>query len=81
MFQFIPRCTALQPTHVLLAEDKIFNYGDVVAMVAADTKAHARAAAAAVKVEIEQLPEYLNYLDAVLPDAFGPADLERADRP
>ncbi|NLF79586.1 MAG: molybdopterin-dependent oxidoreductase [Clostridia bacterium] len=70
MFQFIPRCTALQPTHVLLAEDKIFNYGDVVAMVAADTKAHARAAAAAVKVEIEQLPEYLNYLDAVLPDSI-----------
>ncbi len=70
MFQFIPRCTALQPTHVLLAEDKIFNYGDVVAMVAADTKENARAAAAKVKVEIEQLPEYLNYLDAVVPDAM-----------
>ncbi len=70
MFQFIPRCTALEPTHVLLVEDKIFNYGDVVAMVAADTKENARAAAAKVKVEIEQLPEYLNYLDAVVPDAI-----------
>ena len=33
-------------------------------------KDHARAAAAKVKVEIEQLPEYLNYLDAVMPDAM-----------
>ena len=69
LFQFTPRCTALEPNHVLLAEDKIYNYGDVVALVAADTLEHARAAAAKVKVEIQPLPEYLNYLEAAMPDA------------
>ena len=38
-------------------------------MVVADTKDHARAAANKVKVELEQLTEYMNYLDAVKPDA------------
>jgi aldehyde oxidoreductase len=71
MFQFIPRTLeeATAPTHILLAEEKIFNYGDVVALVAADTKTHAREAAAKVKLEYEQLPEILNYLDAAQPDA------------
>ena len=41
----------------------------MVAMVAADTQEHAKAAAAKVKVEIEQLPEYMSYLEAVMPDA------------
>lgn len=54
----------------IIADEKIFRYGDVVAMVAADTEEHARAAAKAVKVEIEQLPEYLNFLDAAMPDAM-----------
>ncbi|MDL2264748.1 molybdopterin-dependent oxidoreductase, partial [Synergistaceae bacterium OttesenSCG-928-I11] len=36
----------------------------------ADTKAHARAAAAKVKVDIEKLPEYLNFLEAAMPDAM-----------
>lgn len=54
----------------VLNTDKIFNFGDVVALVAADTEEHARAAAAAVKVDLEPLPEYLNYLDAVAPDAM-----------
>ncbi len=69
-FQFSPRALATEASHVLLAEDTIYNYGDVVALVAADTKAHARAAAAKVTVEIEQLPEYLNYLEAAMPDAI-----------
>ncbi|MDR1796929.1 MAG: molybdopterin-dependent oxidoreductase [Clostridiales Family XIII bacterium] len=71
MFQFLPRTVegASKQTHVLLAEDKIFNYGDIVALVAADTKANARAAAAAVTIEYEQLPEMLSYLEAALPDA------------
>ena len=56
--------------HVLLCEDKIYRYGDVVAMVVADTKDHAREAAKKVRVEIEKLPEYLNYLDAVMPGAM-----------
>ena len=54
----------------VLAEDKIYRYGDVVALAVADTKEHARAAAAKVKVEIEKLPEYLNFLEAAMPDAM-----------
>ncbi len=69
-FQFSKRCLATEQTHILLAEEKIFNYGDIVAMVAADTKEHARAAAAKVTVDFEPLPEYLNYLEAVMPDAI-----------
>ncbi|MEL7565100.1 MAG: molybdopterin cofactor-binding domain-containing protein, partial [Dehalobacterium sp.] len=64
------RSTVTQPSRKILCEDKIFRYGDVVALAIADTKEQARAAAAKVKVEIEQLPEYLNYLDAVMPDAI-----------
>ncbi len=70
MFQFSPRTTAMEQVHKLLADEKIVNWGTVVAMVVADTKDHARAAANKVKVEIEQLPEYMNYLDAVMPDAM-----------
>ena len=69
-FQFSPRCLATEQTHILLAEEKIFNYGDIVAMVAADTKEHAREAAAKITVDFEQLPEYLNYLEAAMPDAI-----------
>jgi aldehyde oxidoreductase len=64
------RSTTVKPSRPILCEDKIYRYGDVVALVVADTREHARAAAAKVKVEIEQLPEYLNYLDAVMPDAM-----------
>ncbi|MDR0311571.1 MAG: molybdopterin-dependent oxidoreductase [Acidobacteriota bacterium] len=63
------RSTTVKPAHVIFAYDKIYRYGDPVGAVVADTEENARAAAARVKVEIEQLPEYLNYLDAVLPDA------------
>jgi aldehyde oxidoreductase len=69
-FQFLPRCLATEQSHVLLAEDKIFNYGDVVALVVADTKEHAQEAATKVTIEFEQLPEYLNYLEAAMPDAI-----------
>lgn len=69
-FQFLPRCLATEQSHVLLAEDKIFNYGDIVALVVADTKEHAREAAAKVTIDYEQLPEYLNYLEAAMPDAM-----------
>ena len=70
MFQFSPRTTALEQVHKLLADEKIINWGTVVAMVVADTREHAKEAADKVKVEIEQLPEYMNYLDAVMPDAM-----------
>ena len=58
MFQFSPRTTAFDQVHKLLNDETIVNWGNVVAMVAADTKEHAKEAAAKVKVEIEQLPEY-----------------------
>lgn len=54
----------------IIAEEKIFRYGDVVAVVAARTEVQAREAAKAVRVDIEPLPEYLNFLDAVAPDAL-----------
>ncbi|MEG1584599.1 MAG: molybdopterin cofactor-binding domain-containing protein, partial [Anaerovorax sp.] len=68
-FQCSARALATEQSHVLLAEDKICNYGDIVALVAADTKSHANEAAAKVTIEFEQLPEYLNYLEAAMPDA------------
>ena len=67
---FHERNTVMAPSRKVLCEDKIYRYGDVVALAAADTKDHARAAAAKVKVQIEQLPEYLSYLDAAMPDAM-----------
>ncbi|MFZ4462988.1 MAG: molybdopterin-dependent aldehyde oxidoreductase [Bacteroidales bacterium] len=67
---FHERTTVMVPSREILCETKIFRYGDAVALVCADTKDHARAAADKVKVEIEKLPEYLSYLDAVMPDAM-----------
>lgn len=53
----------------VLCDEKIFQFGDAIAIVAADTVAHAQAAADAVRVEIEELPAYMNALDAIAPDA------------
>ena len=53
----------------VLCDEKIFQFGDAIAIVAADTEEHARAAADAVKVEIEELPAYMNAMDAIAPDA------------
>ncbi len=69
-YTFTPRTLATEATHLLLSEDKIVSYGAVVALVVADTKENARAAAAKVTIDYEQLPEYLNYLDAAMPDAM-----------
>ena len=54
----------------VLCDEKIFQFGDAIAIVAADTEAHARAAADAVKVEIEELPAYMNAMDAIAEDAI-----------
>lgn len=70
MFTFLPWSQASEPTHVLLAEDKIFNYGDIIALVAADTKAQAVAAAEKVTLEYEKLPAYTSYLEAAMPEAI-----------
>ena len=66
---FHERSAIAVPTRNVLCEDKIYRYGDVVALVCADTKERAREAAAKVKVEIEKLPEYTSFLDAAMPDA------------
>ncbi|MGI6492014.1 MAG: molybdopterin-dependent aldehyde oxidoreductase [Pelotomaculum sp.] len=53
----------------ILVDDMIYHYGDVIALVAARTREEARAAAKKVKFELEQLPEYLNILETMAPDA------------
>lgn len=68
-FAMSPRTLAAELSHPIIAEDTIFNYGDVIAVVVADTKAHAKSAAKKVTMEWEQLPEYMNYIDAAKPDA------------
>ncbi len=65
-----PRSTEPGTERPIIADEKIFRYGDVVAVVIAATEEKAREAAKAVKVEIEPLPEYLSFLDAVAPDAL-----------
>ncbi len=54
----------------VICDKKVNRYGDVVAVVAAKTREDARAAAAAVNVDYEVLPAYLNYIDAVAPGAM-----------
>ncbi len=68
--QFHERSTVMTPSRKVLQDEKIYRYGDVIAMVVAHTHRQARAAAAKVTMEYEQLPEYLTYLDAVMPDAI-----------
>ncbi len=64
-----PSATLVGNECKIFCDDTIYRYGDVVGTVVADSDAHARAAAAKVVVEMEPLPEYLNYLDAVAPGA------------
>ncbi len=52
----------------VLCDEKIFQFGDAIAIVAADTEEHARAAADAVKVKLKT-PAYMNAMDAIAPDA------------
>lgn len=68
-YQFSPRTVVFEQTHKLMQDEKIVRWGDPVAMIVADTKDHARAAVSKVKVDLEQLPEMMSYLEAVLPDA------------
>ena len=63
------RSTVVEPSRKILCDEKIYRWGDPVGLVVADTIAHARAAAAKVKVDIEQLPEVLSFPEAALPDA------------
>jgi aldehyde oxidoreductase len=54
----------------ILCDEKVFQFGDAIAIVAADTEAHARAAADAVKVDLEELPAYMSVPEALAPDAI-----------
>lgn len=54
----------------ILADEKIFRYGDVVAIVAAETREQARNAAKEVKIKYEELPTYMTLLDSLNPEAI-----------
>ncbi len=63
------RSTAGFPVRPVLCDKKVYRIGDCIAIVAADTREHARAAAKTVKVDYEPLPYATSFLEAVLPDA------------
>ena len=54
----------------ILCDSKVFQYGDAIAIVCADTKEQALAAAKKVKVDLEELPAYLNAPAAMAEDAI-----------
>lgn len=54
----------------ILCDEKVFQYGDAIAIVCADTEKIAREAAKLVKVELEQLPEYMSAPAAMAEDAM-----------
>ncbi|WP_028587216.1 molybdopterin-dependent aldehyde oxidoreductase [Desulfocurvus vexinensis] len=54
----------------ILCDEKVFQYGDAIAIVCADTEANAKAAAAKVRVQLEQLPEYMSAPAAMADDAM-----------
>ncbi len=54
----------------ILCDKKVFQFGDAVAIVCADTKEHAKEAAKKVKVEYEVLPAYMSAPEALAPDAI-----------
>ena len=54
----------------ILCDEKIFQFGDAIAMVLSENPTIAELAAEKVKVEIEELPAYMNALDAMDDDAI-----------
>lgn len=54
----------------ILCKEKVFQFGDAIAIVCADTEAHARAAADKVVVDLEVLPAYMDGFAAQAPDAI-----------
>jgi aldehyde oxidoreductase len=54
----------------ILCDQKIFQFGDAIAIVCADTEANARAAADKVVVNIEELPAYMSAPAAMADDAI-----------
>ncbi|MDD3313011.1 molybdopterin-dependent aldehyde oxidoreductase [Pseudodesulfovibrio sp.] len=54
----------------ILCDEKIFQYGDAIAIVCAENPQAAKEGAKKVKVEIEQLPEYMSAPAAMADDAI-----------
>lgn len=54
----------------ILNDEKVFQYGDALAIVCADTEANAKAAAEKVKVDLEELPAYMSAPAAMAEDAI-----------
>jgi aldehyde oxidoreductase len=54
----------------ILCDEKVFQFGDALAIVCADTEANARAAAEKVKVTLEELPAYMSAPAAMADDAI-----------
>nr|WP_320016351.1 molybdopterin-dependent aldehyde oxidoreductase [uncultured Desulfobacter sp.] len=54
----------------ILCDEKVFQYGDAIAIVCADTEKNAKAAAEKVKVDLELLPEYMSAPAAMAEDAM-----------
>ena len=54
----------------ILCDEKVFQYGDAIAIVCADTEENAKAAAKKVKVDLEVLPAYMSAPAAMAPDAI-----------
>lgn len=54
----------------ILCDEKVFQYGDAIAIVCADTEENARAAADKVVVKLEELPAYMSAPEAMAEDAI-----------
>jgi len=54
----------------ILCDEKVFQFGDAIAIVCADTEEHAKAAAKKVKVDLDILPSYMSAPAAMAPDAI-----------
>ena len=54
----------------ILCDEKVFQIGDAIAIVAADSEEHAKEAAKKVKVDIEPLPAYMDAFSAMAEDAI-----------
>ncbi len=54
----------------ILCDTKVYQYGDAIAIVCADTEANARAAAEKVRVDLEVLPAYMSAPAAMAEDAI-----------
>jgi aldehyde oxidoreductase len=54
----------------ILCKEKVFQFGDAIAIVCAQSEDQARAAAAKVKVELEVLPAYMSAPEAMAPGAL-----------